>query len=90
MPQPSGSQSDHSTAPSTDLGANEWLVEEMYDQYQRDPQSVDATWVAYFKASPPGGSENGNHGTSSAPATTPAPLRLPRRPRVRTGSRDGR
>ncbi len=55
MPQPSGSQSDHSPQPSTDLGANEWLVEEMYDQYQRDPQSVDPVWVAYFKSSPPGG-----------------------------------
>jgi len=55
VPQPSGSPSDQ---PSTDFGANEWLVEEMYDQYQNDPQSVDPIWVEYFKASPPGG-DNG-------------------------------
>ena len=46
MPQPPGNKSD---VPSTDFGANEWLVEEMYDQYQRDPDSVDPTWVKYFQ-----------------------------------------
>ena len=73
VPQPSGSQSDQSLGqPSSDLGANEWLVEEMFDQYQRDPQSVDPVWVAYFKASPPG---NGSHAAPAAtkPAPTPAP-----------------
>jgi 2-oxoglutarate decarboxylase len=75
VPQPSGSQSDQ---PSTDLGANEWLVEEMFDQYQRDPQSVDPVWVAYFKASPPGGgshvaTEASSHRTSTATVTAPAP-----------------
>ena len=73
VPQPSGSQSDQSLGqPSSDLGANEWLVEEMFDQYQRDPQSVDPVWVAYFKASPPG---NGSHAAPVAtkPAPTPAP-----------------
>ncbi|HXR45460.1 MAG TPA: 2-oxo acid dehydrogenase subunit E2, partial [Pseudolysinimonas sp.] len=78
MPQPSGSQSDQSLGqPSSDLGANEWLVEEMFDQYQRDPQSVDPVWVAYFKASPPG---NGSHTAAgpSKPATpVPAPASAP-------------
>ena len=72
VPQPSGSQSDQSLGqPSSDLGANEWLVEEMFDQYQRDPQSVDPVWIAYFKASPPG---NGSHAAPAAtkPAPTPA------------------
>jgi multifunctional 2-oxoglutarate metabolism enzyme len=69
VPQPSGSQSEQSLGqPSSDLGANEWLVEEMFDQYQRDPQSVDPVWVAYFKASPPG---NGSH--AAPEASTPAP-----------------
>jgi 2-oxoglutarate dehydrogenase E1 component len=45
--------------PSSDFGANEWLVEEMYEQFRRDPASVDATWVAYFQ-------ENGN-GSAGAP-----------------------
>ena len=35
--------------PSDDFGANEWLVDEMHDQYLRDPASVDPAWVAYFK-----------------------------------------
>ena len=77
VPQPSGSQSDQSLGqPSSDLGANEWLVEEMFDQYQRDPQSVDPVWIAYFKASPPG---NGSHAAPAAtkPAPTPAPAPAP-------------
>ena len=35
-----------------DFGTNQWLVEEMYDRYQQDPTSVDASWVTFF--------ENGN------------------------------
>ncbi|MEP9361530.1 multifunctional oxoglutarate decarboxylase/oxoglutarate dehydrogenase thiamine pyrophosphate-binding subunit/dihydrolipoyllysine-residue succinyltransferase subunit [Nocardioides sp. CN2-186] len=63
MPQSPGHQSE---LPSADFGANEWLVEEMYDQYQRDPGSVDATWVKYFQT-------NGNGApaaTNGAPAAT--------------------
>ncbi|GAA1792026.1 multifunctional oxoglutarate decarboxylase/oxoglutarate dehydrogenase thiamine pyrophosphate-binding subunit/dihydrolipoyllysine-residue succinyltransferase subunit [Nocardioides hankookensis] len=84
MPQSPRSQSD---LPSADFGANEWLVEEMYDQYQRDPGSVDQTWVTYFKANGHGATEskaasNGGNGTSAAaapakpapkPASKPAP-----------------
>ncbi|GAA1128605.1 multifunctional oxoglutarate decarboxylase/oxoglutarate dehydrogenase thiamine pyrophosphate-binding subunit/dihydrolipoyllysine-residue succinyltransferase subunit [Nocardioides aquiterrae] len=64
MPQSPGSQSD---VPSADFGANEWLVEEMYDQYQRDPGSVDATWAAYFKTNGKASGTNGTTGTA-APA----------------------
>ena len=28
-----------------EFGANEWLVEEMYEQYKKDPGSVDASWI---------------------------------------------
>ncbi|NLI19036.1 MAG: multifunctional oxoglutarate decarboxylase/oxoglutarate dehydrogenase thiamine pyrophosphate-binding subunit/dihydrolipoyllysine-residue succinyltransferase subunit [Actinomycetales bacterium] len=31
-----------------DFGANEWLVEELYDKYLADPASVDPQWQAYF------------------------------------------
>lgn len=73
MPQSPGSSSD---VPSADFGANEWLVEEMFDQYQRDPSSVDPTWVTFFRA-------NGGNGapaasatkTAPAPASTPEPAR---------------
>ncbi len=31
------------------FGANDWLAEEMFEQYQADPTSVDASWVQYFR-----------------------------------------
>jgi 2-oxoglutarate decarboxylase len=62
----SPSPSESAQSPSSDFGANEWLVDEMFEQYQKDPRSVSPEWVAYFK-------ENGsgaNHGTTSASATS--------------------
>jgi multifunctional 2-oxoglutarate metabolism enzyme len=32
----------------SDFGPNEWLVEEMYQQYLSDPSSVDAAWHDFF------------------------------------------
>ncbi|MCF8546697.1 MAG: multifunctional oxoglutarate decarboxylase/oxoglutarate dehydrogenase thiamine pyrophosphate-binding subunit/dihydrolipoyllysine-residue succinyltransferase subunit [Microbacteriaceae bacterium] len=38
--------SDGTTDPSADdFGANDWLVEEMYEAWVKDPTSVDASWV---------------------------------------------
>ena len=37
-----------------DFGANDWLVDEMYEQYLQDPSSVDPAWVEYFKTNKPG------------------------------------
>ncbi|WP_395657643.1 multifunctional oxoglutarate decarboxylase/oxoglutarate dehydrogenase thiamine pyrophosphate-binding subunit/dihydrolipoyllysine-residue succinyltransferase subunit [Nocardioides sp.] len=69
MPQSPASQSDlPSRLEGADFGANEWLVEEMYDQYQRDPGSVDPTWVKYFQAN--GSPTNGGNGTTAAAAAT--------------------
>ena len=31
-----------------DFGANEWLVEELYQQYLADPASVDRAWWSFF------------------------------------------
>jgi 2-oxoglutarate decarboxylase len=73
VPQQQTSPSDPaSSAPSSDFGANEWLVEEMYEQFQRDPGSVDPSWAAYFKSN---GATNGAS-TAASPAptsTTPTP-----------------
>lgn len=33
---------------SPDFGANDWLIEEMRDQYQNDPSSVDPAWATFF------------------------------------------
>ena len=50
-----------------DLGANEWLVDEMFESYQKDPNSVDPAWVEYFR-------KNGriSGAVSSAPSVSQA------------------
>src|SRR6476660_405309 len=86
----SGSQS--SVAPSSDLGANEWLVEEMKEQYDKDPSSVGPEWVKYFgngsapaapAASPaatPAASPTGKAAAPAAPAAAPAAQAAPAAP----------
>ena len=38
------------SAPSTDsdFGTNSWLVEEMYEQFREDPDSVGEAWQEFF------------------------------------------
>ncbi|GAA1913579.1 multifunctional oxoglutarate decarboxylase/oxoglutarate dehydrogenase thiamine pyrophosphate-binding subunit/dihydrolipoyllysine-residue succinyltransferase subunit [Nocardioides marmoribigeumensis] len=57
-------QDNPTTPPSSDFGANEWLVEEMQERFERDPKSVDQEWADYFAA------RNGSssNGSSQAPA----------------------
>ena len=43
----SPSETDANPAPA-DFGANEWLVEDMYERYLADPSSVDAAWHDFF------------------------------------------
>ncbi|MCY7396130.1 MAG: multifunctional oxoglutarate decarboxylase/oxoglutarate dehydrogenase thiamine pyrophosphate-binding subunit/dihydrolipoyllysine-residue succinyltransferase subunit [Nocardioides sp.] len=50
MPQSPGHPTPSTTDVPADFGANEWLVEEMFDRYQADPSSVDPTWVSYFES----------------------------------------
>jgi multifunctional 2-oxoglutarate metabolism enzyme len=54
-----------------DLGPNSGLVEELYQRYLQNPQSVDPHWRAYFdgQAPPP----NGAPTTAAGPAIAPAP-----------------
>ncbi|NRQ50042.1 multifunctional oxoglutarate decarboxylase/oxoglutarate dehydrogenase thiamine pyrophosphate-binding subunit/dihydrolipoyllysine-residue succinyltransferase subunit [Aeromicrobium sp. YC3-14] len=65
------SSQDHSTP---DFGTNQWLVEEMYERYQEDPSSVDATWVSFFQTGD-GVGLVGDAAASNgaAPATAEAP-----------------
>ena len=58
------------TQPGQDFGANDWLVEEMYERYQSDPSSVSAEWIEFFKTYSPTTSASG---TSAITATTTAP-----------------
>jgi len=56
---------------SADFGANDWLVEEMYERYQADPTSVEPSWIEFFKTYNPGNAA----ATPSAPkaGTPPVP-----------------
>ncbi len=74
VPQSSGQKSTSQPAPSPsgDFGANEWLVDEMYDQYKKDPKSVSPEWAKYFKTNGSGDQAEGGSG-GKAPAETKQP-----------------
>jgi multifunctional 2-oxoglutarate metabolism enzyme len=60
------------TDPLAAFGPNEWLVDELYQQYQQDKESVDKAWWEFFEDYQPGdGGANGR--TSPAGAGTAAP-----------------
>ena len=69
-----------------DFGANDWLVEEMYERYQSDPTSVPSEWVTYFQNNPQAGSSVAQTsapkgGTPPTPkAVTPPNISMPRTP----------
>ncbi|MFY9866407.1 MAG: hypothetical protein WAK58_21550, partial [Trebonia sp.] len=50
--------------PGANFGANEWLVDELYQRYLADPGSVDRAWWSFFSDYRP---TRGN-GTGSHPA----------------------
>ncbi|QGK71240.1 multifunctional oxoglutarate decarboxylase/oxoglutarate dehydrogenase thiamine pyrophosphate-binding subunit/dihydrolipoyllysine-residue succinyltransferase subunit [Allosaccharopolyspora coralli] len=37
-----------SSSPASQFGPNEWLIEEMYEQFLHDPSSVDPAWHEFF------------------------------------------
>ncbi|TXL61293.1 multifunctional oxoglutarate decarboxylase/oxoglutarate dehydrogenase thiamine pyrophosphate-binding subunit/dihydrolipoyllysine-residue succinyltransferase subunit [Aeromicrobium terrae] len=72
----------HDTS-TPDFGTNQWLVEEMYDRYQEDPGSVDASWKSFFE----NGGSPGSNGSGPAtevtadPAPAPAATKAPEPPK---------
>ena len=56
-----------------DFGANSWLVEEMYEQFRTDPNSVSEAWREFF--SDYRSATNG--ASASAPAAVVAPAAIP-------------
>src|SRR5215217_5210979 len=46
--------SSATSSPVAGFGTNEWLVEEMYQQYLSDPSSVDQAWHDFFDDYRPG------------------------------------
>ncbi|WP_299051435.1 multifunctional oxoglutarate decarboxylase/oxoglutarate dehydrogenase thiamine pyrophosphate-binding subunit/dihydrolipoyllysine-residue succinyltransferase subunit [uncultured Nocardioides sp.] len=78
MPQSRGSStstSDTAAAAAQDFGANEWLVDEMREAYERDPESVDAAWREYFAGS--NGSSNGAAAGAPADRSAEKPVEKP-------------
>jgi 2-oxoglutarate dehydrogenase E1 component len=67
-----------------DFGANDWLVDEMYEQYLQDPSSVDPAWVEYFKTNKPGSpaASNSSVPVSSAPQSSSASKGVPPIPKA--------
>jgi 2-oxoglutarate decarboxylase len=63
-------QSSTST-PEADFGANDWLLEEMYEQYTADPGSVDETWAEYFRSHGAPSSGDGNGGVAEQQEAQP-------------------
>ncbi len=56
-----------------DFGANDWLVDEMYEHYLQDPTSVDPAWIEYFKNNKPGNSVANNSGVPVSKGVPPVP-----------------
>ncbi|HTJ36041.1 MAG TPA: 2-oxo acid dehydrogenase subunit E2, partial [Dactylosporangium sp.] len=65
---------------SGEFGANEWLVEELYEQFLRDKNSVDKSWWPVLESYKPSVQD----GEASTPSETPAPT--PAEPGVPTPS----
>ncbi|MGY1653058.1 multifunctional oxoglutarate decarboxylase/oxoglutarate dehydrogenase thiamine pyrophosphate-binding subunit/dihydrolipoyllysine-residue succinyltransferase subunit [Geodermatophilus sp. SYSU D01119] len=76
---------DNSSRPSTTgassavagFGTNEWLVEEMYQQFLADPSSVDQAWHEFFADYRPGSPVAASDDREQAPAPAPAPAAAP-------------
>ena len=77
-----------SNNPMADFGPNEWLVDELYQQYLRDKNSVDKAWWEFFADYQPSdvgksdtGKANGNSGGNGVPSAPqsaePAPFTAP-------------
>ncbi|MHC0433500.1 2-oxoglutarate dehydrogenase E1 subunit family protein, partial [Streptomyces sp. O3] len=79
-------QDGQGKSPAAAFGPNEWLVDEIYQQYLQDPNSVDRAWWDFFADYKPGTApvkpaESPAPGTAgAAPAAAPAPSAAPAAP----------
>ncbi|MFC4905953.1 multifunctional oxoglutarate decarboxylase/oxoglutarate dehydrogenase thiamine pyrophosphate-binding subunit/dihydrolipoyllysine-residue succinyltransferase subunit [Actinomadura gamaensis] len=74
---------------TTDFGANEWLVDELYQKYLEDPNSVDEAWWNFFADYQPGSRPAATPPvatapTAGAPAAPPTPA--PAAPKATAGA----
>jgi 2-oxoglutarate decarboxylase len=79
----SSSRPSSTSSPVAGFGTNEWLVEEMYQQYLADPSSVDQAWHEFFadyRPGSPAGSGDREHApakgapAAASPKQQPAPV----------------
>lgn len=57
----------------TDFGANDWLIEEMHEQFLADPGSVDPVWVEYFRNGAATGTDDAPTPAQAETGTAPPP-----------------
>ncbi|WP_127783794.1 multifunctional oxoglutarate decarboxylase/oxoglutarate dehydrogenase thiamine pyrophosphate-binding subunit/dihydrolipoyllysine-residue succinyltransferase subunit [Rhodococcus sp. X156] len=76
-----------SSGSASEFGPNEWLVDEMYQRYQDDPSSVDASWHEFFADYSP--TSNGAAEGDSAGSSAAAPARAAASGEKSAGSSSG-
>ncbi|TJY71214.1 multifunctional oxoglutarate decarboxylase/oxoglutarate dehydrogenase thiamine pyrophosphate-binding subunit/dihydrolipoyllysine-residue succinyltransferase subunit [Arthrobacter sp. CAU 1506] len=57
-----------------EFGGNEWLVDEIYEQYLQDKNSVDKKWWSIFEAANGAGNSNDTAASAQSPSR-PAPVK---------------
>jgi 2-oxoglutarate dehydrogenase E1 component len=70
---------DERAAPTV-AGPNEWLVEEMYEQYLEDPRSVSDSWREFFADYRKDDEPEAAPAPAPTPAAAPAPEPIPEPP----------
>ncbi|WP_329023230.1 multifunctional oxoglutarate decarboxylase/oxoglutarate dehydrogenase thiamine pyrophosphate-binding subunit/dihydrolipoyllysine-residue succinyltransferase subunit [Streptomyces sp. NBC_00690] len=73
---PTTDRSAQGIDPAAAFGANEWLVDEIYQQYLQDPNSVDRAWWDFFADYKPG-AENTAATASPSPEAAAEPAAAP-------------
>ncbi|WP_344679888.1 multifunctional oxoglutarate decarboxylase/oxoglutarate dehydrogenase thiamine pyrophosphate-binding subunit/dihydrolipoyllysine-residue succinyltransferase subunit [Saccharopolyspora taberi] len=60
-----------SSSPASQFGPNEWLIEEMYEQFLSDPTSVDSAWHEFFADYKPGQAASETSAAAAGAAAAP-------------------
>ncbi|MCE4942749.1 multifunctional oxoglutarate decarboxylase/oxoglutarate dehydrogenase thiamine pyrophosphate-binding subunit/dihydrolipoyllysine-residue succinyltransferase subunit [Streptomyces albulus] len=69
----SSEQEEQRKNPAAAFGSNEWLVDEIYQQYLQDPNSVDRAWWDFFADYKPGAASAPSQPAADAAPAAPAP-----------------
>jgi len=87
--KPSPNQPASPKQPGPDaFGANAWLVDEMFEQFRRDPLSVSESWREFFEGYKPAGANLA--GRAALVPSAPAPMgNGPENPAEGTGAGNG-